>query len=142
MAGTIKPEDFADRVTDPNYRTWTLGTIEHVVEAMQGRPALVEVDKRTGCSFVGEIVGYATSGDRNPGARLKFRHESGQITNYLLWEIGVIVDLTPMGGAKWDALKAYRDARSEALRTVREREEIPFEGSFEVYGLGHREEEE
>ena len=95
---TIKPQDFSSRVTDPNRETWTLGTIAYVVEVLEGREVVVETDKRTGHSVQGRIVGYASSGSRNPGARLKvetsYVDEKGetrtQTTNYLLWEIGVI----------------------------------------------------
>lgn len=53
MPGTIKPADFSQSVNDVNRHRWTLGTIEHVVAAMEGRDAVIEVDNRTGHAVVG-----------------------------------------------------------------------------------------
>jgi len=140
MPGVIKPEDFSSRVTDPNRHRWTLGTIEHVVTAMKGRPALVEVDNRTGCSFTGEIVGYSSSGSRNPGARLHFVSDigGGSATWYLLSEVGVIVDMTPHGNAKWDALRMASNARMAALDAARAKvtDADPYAGTWEITAGG------
>ena len=125
---TIKPQDFSSRVTDPNRETWTLGTIAYVVEVLEGREVVVETDKRTGHSVQGRIVGYASSGSRNPGARLKvetsYVDEKGetrtQTTNYLLWEIGVIVDLgRDFRSTKYEALRLASEGRMAAIDKAR-----------------------
>lgn len=146
MPGTIKPADFSDRVTDVNRYRWTLDKIEHVVAAMKGRPALVETDSRTGHTVYGEIVGHASTGSSNPGARLQIRDADGRVTNYYLPSVGVIVDLGEEGrGAKWDALdrrrKAERAACDEARRLLGEEHGLdPMEFgakiSAEVYSDG------
>lgn len=144
---TIKPQDFSERVTDPNRETWTLGTIAPVVAVLEGREVVVETDRRTGHSVQGEIVGYASTGSSNPGARLKVKtsyvDEKGetrfQTTNYLLWEIGVIVDLgRDFRSTKYEALQRYREDRMAAIDKVRAQAEAEGRdyGKWEATGYG------
>lgn len=140
----IRPEDFSQRVTDVNRHTWTAANLEHVVAALEEREVLVETDKQTGHMQRGRLTGYTTSGlSGGAGARLRVTDEHGT-TAFLIFKIGVIVDLGVDGefasaNAKWEALRLKRQAEARALGMAREHEDIPFEGSFETYGLGHGE---
>lgn len=146
---TIKPQDFSSKVTDPNRENWTLATIEHVVETLKGRRVVVETDKGTGHSVEGEIVGYASSGSSNPGPRLQVRTSyvdaegvtRFQTTNYLLWSVGVIVDLErDFTSPKYVALDRRRKAEERARVAFFEETGIerwaPDAASLEVTGFG------
>lgn len=137
MPSTLKPEDFSSRTTDPTRHLWTLGKIEHVVAALQGRRVAVETDRMTGHVSFGVITGYAATGSTHDGARLHVKDEYGQTTGYYLPNVGVIVDLEQdYTSPKYAALAAARSARMAAIGEARSRVSDPDEGAWEAEGLG------
>lgn len=143
MTGAIYAKDFSDRVTDVNRETWTPNTIQWVVEALEGREVLIEVDRGTGFMQKGRLTGYSSSGlCGGASATVHVAHEFGT-TRFLLFKIGVIVDLE--GSAKWKALDLRRRAERAAHEAAVERfgyskidDVWADERYVEVYGIGDR----
>lgn len=142
---TIKSRDFGTRTTDIQMTQWTNADLEHVIDALEGRDLIIEVDKQTGCSTTGRLVGQTTSGScGGASATLHVRHEYApgqfQQTNYLIFNVGVIVDLTTdltADGGKWDALDRKRRAEREALDQAKAKAAEQGVDLTDAYGTVH-----
>jgi hypothetical protein len=120
-AGAINAKDFSESTTDVLRERWTLGKMQAVIQALEGRHVLIVVDKQTGHALVNVRLTRAFHGGPSRGDRVTvestYEDGSGRPTNYRLDDIGVIVELERGRtiGAKWDALEIYRNQRMAAI---------------------------
>lgn len=128
---TIHPEDFhgTHEGTDaPSFRTWTPGKLEHLVAVLAGDHVIVEVDRMTGHSVRGRLIGLRPHGgmfDGRPHLVVEYGYEYAHGTGapfrtaYPVSDIGIIVEVAIGAKSKWDALNAKRKAEAVALDTLR-----------------------
>lgn len=120
----IRPQDFR-RYTDDKHRDeWTAELLRYVVEALDGAPVAITVDRATGHTLVGARLVRATDDYRygmySPRLRVEtvLADGSTQITDYRVDSIGdAILPLseTTGKGAKWQALDLARAGGFDAL---------------------------
>ena len=117
-AQTVKAQDFSSYTTDNNRFNWTARKMEILVESLTpGATVAVEVDKMTGHTVIGRLIGVL-DGIPGRGSRVTIetdlRDGSTQRTNYLLSNVGTSIlilagdESRPGGGAKWRALDLWR----------------------------------
>jgi len=151
----ILASDFSASTLDTNRHEWNLGTMRHVIAALNGQPVAIICDKRTGFAEVGVRLTSCFDGGPSRGPRVTIERddEDGvtRSTTYWLPSIGeAIIPVThdTLRGAKWDALDSYRDESSAAIALVRDRhpewsygkwEARPFDADVQVTYEAQRE---
>lgn len=104
----IKARDFNRNTADRNRDNWTRESMRAVVHALHGARVHVEIDKDAGTTHEGRLI-------RMGADMVLLRTGAGPDTWFPLFMIGVILDPTPLGRAKWEALDVLRESRRTAV---------------------------
>lgn len=119
----INARDFGQPTTDPNRDEWQAGPMIHLVEALQGRPVTIVLDKRTGYTQVNVILGGVrqTPGYGTFQVLVQSVHEDGTTGRcwHRLPDVGTVIEMGFHRG-RWDAMDSYRNERSAAIRKLQD----------------------
>lgn len=130
-SGVIAPEDFKSNLHRKEawgkFSEWNAGPMRHVIDALNGTPVVIVMDKRTGFTLVGAVL-----------VDVRSRHSGGQgiavstedcktpqnpegITVYSVRSVGVIIPLqSTTHGQREAAMQAERRELELAERIYRE----------------------
>jgi len=117
----INARDFEQDRSEADRDTWKPGPMHHLVMALDGARVLIVVDRRTGYTEVGVTLGGVrkTPGWGTYQVLIQREHEGGKTSGcwYPLMNVGTVIELTELGstGARWTALQAYREQKSQAI---------------------------
>lgn len=125
---TIKPIDFTRNKKD---QEWSGGYIRHIMKAADGREVLIEVDKITGHTIRGSIVGVRRAPDSYGFTQVVVEHGDKYKTAFLLFKCGNIIAPSDV---KWTSIKSHMMEGSEALDQARDEIEAKYESEEWIGG--------
>jgi hypothetical protein len=117
----IRAQDFSQLTTDDDRNRWTGGKMRHVLAALGDAPVVITTDNQTGHTLVNVTLTGLRTGWAGCGYELGIHSEFSDGTSSTIWHrldnIGdTIIPLTDAGqGAKWDAVRSYREEASHAV---------------------------
>jgi thiol-disulfide isomerase/thioredoxin len=98
MSSTFRAQDLkssiADSTRSADRSMWSVGSIRHVIKALNGQPVAVELDRQTGWTLVGAVLTEAY--DNRLGVcteASKTTQNPMGLTRYFLPKVGVIIGL-------------------------------------------------
>lgn len=121
----IQARDFNKNTKDPLRDEWGPGAMQHLVNALNGSPVAIVLDKHTGFAEVNVTLGGVrqTPGYGTFQVLVKRVYSDGTTGGcwYPLYQVGtvIVLDRGSEGmGARYNALMAYMDERSAASRKL------------------------
>lgn len=107
MSSTFRAQDLKSSIADSHRSTdrsmWSVGSIRHVIKALNGQPVAVELDRQTGWTLVGAVLTEAYDNRLSVCTEeTKTAQNPTGLTRYFLPKVGVIIGLK--SSSKYDAI--------------------------------------
>jgi hypothetical protein len=111
MSSTFRAQDLQSSIAGSSRSTtktmWSVGSIRHVIKALNGQPVAVELDNQTGWTLVGAVLTEAYDNRLSVCTEdAKTSQNPTGLTRYFLPKVGVIVGLG--NSSKYDAISFER----------------------------------